>query len=368
MPAIDIVDSHVHLFPRTELQSLPFKEGHPLHGQYSIEEYLEAVNDLKRVSNQTLRGFIFIETDRKSPLDSEAGWDGALCEVDWIKRVVDGSPRSGEGHGPHHAHLCLGIVLWAPLPSGAKGMAGYVDAAKSRAGNTWQLVKGFRYLVQERPPGTMSSDRFIDSLRWMGRNDYAFDLGIDARSGGIWQLNEATEMIQRAHGGMAEKEKVVVVINHMCKPDMRSRDPDGRPDGENLRDWKHEVGRLASFPNVYMKISGGFSEMDALPPKVNQGPWNSSMRQELLQSTRRWADNWLKEVLTIFGPRRTMFGSDWPVVNVGGGGNEVSWMNWWSIAENFAKDNMSDEDQSYFWSGTAIRAYGLTPLSNIDQS
>lgn len=97
-------------------------------------------------------------------------------------------------------------------------MARYVDRAKSRAGSTWQLVKGFRYLVQDKPAGTMLSDGFIDSLRWMGRNGYAFDLGVDARSGGLWQLTEAVEMIERAHKAVAEEDKVAVVISMNSSP------------------------------------------------------------------------------------------------------------------------------------------------------
>ncbi|KAL9023842.1 MAG: hypothetical protein Q9196_006937 [Gyalolechia fulgens] len=363
MPALDIIDSHVHLYPRSEIQSLAWcSKGHPLHDQYSVEEYLEASNELTTISDQRLRGFVFIETDRESALEAEAGWEGPFREIDWIKRIADGTSRPGEGHGPQHAHLCLGIVLWAPLPSGSEVMSRYVDRAKDRAGSTWQLVKGFRYLVQDKPAGTMLSNGFIDALKWMGCNGYAFDLGVDARSGGLWQLSEAVEMMAKAHSGASDENRVVVVINHLCKPDMRSRDVNvnDNPADHIFRDWRHELARLASFSRVYMKVSGGFSEMDALPPGARQGPWDSSVRQELIGDVRRWAENWLKETLTIFGPRRVIFGSDWPVCNVGGGGNEVGWMNWWSVIEGFVQDNMSQDDQASFWSGNAAKAYGLS--------
>ena len=214
MSSHSVVDSHIHLYPRTELSSLAWcKEGHPLHGQYSIKEYLEATDDLCKASNQKLRGFVFVETDRKSSLESEVGWEEPLRELDWIKRIADGTPRTGEGHEPQHANLCLGIVLWAPLPLGSEAVSRYLGRAKDRAGSTWQLVKGLRYLVQNKPPGTMLSDKFIDALRWMGRNGLAFDLGVDVRSGGLWQLTEAIEMIRRAHQGLPEQEKVTVVTS-----------------------------------------------------------------------------------------------------------------------------------------------------------
>lgn len=213
-PSRMVVDSHVHLYPRAELQALAWcKEGHPLYGQHSVDEYLEATEDLDKVTPQKLRGFIFIETDRKSHVDDEAGWDEPLRELDWIRRVAEGKPRSGEGHEPQHAQLCLGVVLWAPLPSGADAMRRYVERARDRADSMWHLVKGFRYLVQDKPRGTMLKDDFIEALRWMGRNGFTFDLGVDASSGGLWQLSESVEMIRRAHNGSSEHEKVKIVIS-----------------------------------------------------------------------------------------------------------------------------------------------------------
>lgn len=99
--------------------------------------------------------------------------------------------------------------------------------------------------------------------------------------------------------------------------------------------------------------------MGALPASVDQGPWDSSLRQRLVQDARDWAEKWMKQLLITFGARRVMFGSDWPVCNVGGGDNEVSWMNWWSVVEGFVKDNLSEDDQAQLWSGNAIRAYCL---------
>ncbi|KAL8646147.1 MAG: hypothetical protein Q9226_006995 [Calogaya cf. arnoldii] len=356
---MDIVDSHIHLYPGAEVESLSWcTEGHPLRGQHSVEDYLEATKDLRTVSSHKLRSFIFIETDRRSHLETEAGWDEPLRELDWIGRIAEGRPRSGEGHTPQHAQMCLGIVLWAPIPSGVGAMQKYMTRIQHRAGNVLPLVKGFRYLVQDKPPGTMLSGNFIDSLRWMGQSGFAFDLGVDTRSGGIWQLKEAIKTIERAHDGLPNDRKVRVVINHMCKPDMRTRDDDGKPATEPFISWKTQIARIASFSNVYMKVSGGFSGMVPLPSEGEQGDWGSQARDDLVKRTRNWSGSWLGELLTVFGPRRTLFGSDWPVLNVGGGGNRVSWMNWWSVIDGFIKDSLSEEDQASFWSENALRAYG----------
>lgn len=220
MPAVEIIDSHVHLYPLSEVDTLAWcSKGHPLRGQHSVKQYLEAVKPLGGQSHFRFRGFIFVETDRKSHLDSEAGWDDPLKELDWVDRIVQGQPRPDEGHSPEHANLCYAVVLWAPVPLGAQAMSKYYDKIKHRAGNLCHLVKGFRYLVQDKPSGTMLTNGFVDSLRWMGENGFAFDLGIDVRSGGLWQLNEAYEMIRRAHAGVSEDKQVRIVISkefHAC--------------------------------------------------------------------------------------------------------------------------------------------------------
>lgn len=59
----------------------------------------------------------------------------------------------------------------------------------------------------------MLQPRFIEGLRWLGEQGYSFDLGVDQRSGGLWQLDEAIEMVHRAHNGLPEDKKVTVVIS-----------------------------------------------------------------------------------------------------------------------------------------------------------
>ncbi|KAL9615384.1 MAG: hypothetical protein Q9167_000212 [Letrouitia subvulpina] len=317
--------------------------------------------------NIRFRGFVFVETDRKSHLDSEAGWEGPLKELDWIDRIAQGRPRPSEDHSPDHAALCYAVVLWAPVPLGAQAMSKYYDKVKHQADNLCHLVKGFRYLVQEKPSGTMLTDDFVDALRWMGQNGFAFDLGVDVRSGGLWQLGEAYEMIRRAHDGVSEDKQVRIIINHMCKPDMRPKghyghDP-SKPEVLELDNWQSGMARLASFSNTYVKISGGFSEILPLPSHQQQKAMDFWSRAQLIQKAGDWIERWMVKVLLLFGPERIMFGSDWPICNIGGGGNEIAWMNWWWIVERFAKSYLSEESQVGFWSGNAMRVYGKKAFS-----
>jgi len=203
-----IIDSHIHLFPASELDTLTWcSPDHPLRAQHSVDDYLAATDNAPE-----LRGFVFVETDRKSHL-FYSGWKYPFQEVEWIARIANGEPLPGEGHGPGHARLCLGIVPWAPLPCGEDELEYYVQLVKDRAGASRDLIKGFRYLLQDELPGTMLRGRFIEGLKWLGRKKYTFDLGVDHRSGGIWQLDEAIEMISRAHEDEAEEDKVVIIVS-----------------------------------------------------------------------------------------------------------------------------------------------------------
>lgn len=137
-------------------------------------------------------------------------------EVDWLKRIALGTPKEGEGHTEEDKKLCLAIIPWAPLPSGEEGMVKYVKEVAKRSGDAFKKVKGFRYLVQDKPKGVMLEDKFIESLKWMGRKGFVFDLGVDQHSGGKWQLEEAIEMVNKAHEGVDASDRVTIVISRFA--------------------------------------------------------------------------------------------------------------------------------------------------------
>ena len=214
MPPHPVIDSHIHLYPLSELSSLawlprddPIK--HPLGSQHSVNEYVQAVNAAEK-SLEALKGFVFIETDRVS---SPTSWEEPLNEVSWLTRIATGQPLAGEGHTEEQKKLCLGIVPWAPIPEGPEALEKYVSMVKERTGDeVFKKVKGFRYLVQDQPRGTMVGEKFVEGVKWLGRHKFAFDLGVDARSGGLWQLEEASTMISRCMQ-VPEHERTVFVIS-----------------------------------------------------------------------------------------------------------------------------------------------------------
>ncbi|CVK89925.1 hypothetical protein FPRO06_05423 [Fusarium proliferatum] len=339
---LPIIDSHIHLYPAAETDSLAwYTPDGPLAGQHSLEEYREATS-----SAPSLLGFVFVETDRQNDVESGAvdgsGWEQPLAEVSWLKRVALGQPREGEGHSPEDAKLCLGIVPWAPLPSGPEVLERYLDRVKEVAGDAWPKIKGFRYLLQDKPHGTMLDDKFIEGVKLLGRRGFTFDVGIDQHRRGKKQLDEVIEFVDRVHDGVPEEEKVTLVLNHLCKPDFSIYNLTSDP---SFHAWRTAVYTLSKDSHVYMKLSGGFSEMpDSLR---NQDP------NHIFEATLAW----LGIVLATFGPSRIMFGSDWPVCTAN---TDNAWPRWRSIVERMCwMATLSDEERAMIFGGTAKKAYGL---------
>ncbi|KAJ6120397.1 hypothetical protein N7523_004677 [Penicillium sp. IBT 18751x] len=352
---IPIVDSHIHLFPASHLPTLAwYTPDSPLGAQHSVNEYRHAFSPLTTsATDKYLRGFIFLETDRISSTNENhpaRGWQYALDEVSFLTRIATGQPLPGEGHSPADKDLCLGIVPWAPVPGGRDVLMRYMSMARERTGpDVWKKVCGVRYLVQDKPAGVMLEDNFVDSLRWLGEQNIAFDLGVDARQGGLGQLREAVEMMRRVYNGVGE-DGVTIFINHLCKPNLRIGVDDIDTHEEYL-EWRKLIIEMASASKrTYMKLSGAFSE---LPPLDRESETDFD---DLVYHMKPWTD----VVFDVFGPERVMFGSDWPVCNVGGGGNDISWSRWRKVVEGILDRRGLTEDQKRgVWGEVAIRAYGI---------
>lgn len=143
------------------------------------------------------------------------GWKNVLDETAFFTRIATGKPKPGQGHSPSDARLCLGFIPWAPVPSGPAALEKYVSSSRKITGDeAWNKVKGFRYLLQESPQGTGLTQEFIDGLRWLGEHGLVFDLGLDMQEG-MWQLEEAIQMIKRAHADASSHQKVSIIVG-MC--------------------------------------------------------------------------------------------------------------------------------------------------------
>ncbi len=116
-----------------------------------------------------------------------------------------------------------------------------------------------------------------------------------------------------------------VVIDHGAKPDIA---------GGGLEPWRDAMRPLAERPGVYCKLSGLVTEAPAAWHVDDLRPYTETLFE-------------------LFGPERLMWGSDWPVVNLGGG-----YVAWWTATETLLT-GCSDTGRHAVLGGTAAAFYNL---------
>ncbi|KAL1645459.1 L-rhamnono-gamma-lactonase [Diplodia intermedia] len=374
-PPPRILDSHIHLWPHTSTNPAGhawMTPGGPLTKQHSLSDYFAATSTTSSPSSPspTVHGAVYIETDRtlsssssSPPPDILTRASQPLAELRWLRRLVAGTPAAGEGFAAGDGAVLWGAVPWLPADAGsADELRAYLAAAEEAAGpQAWARVVGWRFLLQgigeERALG-----RVLDGEGWarglrevLGPRGWCFDVGVDARGVGAWQVErvvEACERVNREGEGEGEGEAgpaVRFVLNHLCKPDMQQH-PATPAQHDEFSRWSAAIRRAARSPHTYMKLSGAFSEMGGDPDHL---PWTP---ERVLDRMRPWLD----VLFDAFPPERIMFGSDWPVCNVRGGAS--AWKSWVAAVEAILDAyGLTDEQRDRVWYGTAVEAYRLSP-------
>jgi len=205
----------------------------------------------------------FLPSDLENDL-AESGFHGCIAvqarqtleETRWLLELSAKSP------------FILGVVGWVDLQSPD------VRSELEKFAHNPRFV-GVRHIVQSEP-----DDRFLlrpDFLRGISvlqDFDLTYDILIYPR-----HLAVAAEFVARF-------ERQRFVLDHLAKPPIKSGD---------LGQWKAGIRRLASYANVFCKLSGLVTEAD----------WRNWKEEDLRPS--------LDAAFEYFGPTRLMIGSDWPV-------------------------------------------------------
>lgn len=343
MDSLDIIDSHIHLWPKETAN----EDGHtwmtpdmPLSKPHIPADYCKA----SMQDGSASLGAIYIETDVRyeSPTEDVATWaKGPLDEISFLRDIVEGR------YGEEYESLLQGFVPWAPVDQPTSVLMEYLRLAEERAGpTTWQRVKGFRFLLQfisdkNKFDNLVFSHDFISNLKLLGKRDFSFDIGVDQRSGGSWQLESMAEAMKLTHKDVSEDEKVIFNINHLCKPGFSK-------DRSNFARWCNAVEDMSRLSKTYMKLSGAFSE---LPGSIGGA-----------EEIAKYMEPWLSHIFKWFTPRRIMFGSDWPVCNLHGPTTDSSWIAWRDVVRSAMEDErygLRSRDKDRVWHQTARIAYRL---------
>jgi L-fuconolactonase len=118
----------------------------------------------------------------------------------------------------------------------------------------------------------------------------------------------------------------VFIVDHLAKPRVR----DGL-----VSPWRENMRELARRPHVYCKVSGLATEAD----------YTGWSEQQLL--------SYMDIVLETFGPKRVLFGSDWPVCLLA-----IGYGKWAEIVAKFA-GRLTEEEKERIWAQSAREAYQL---------
>lgn len=175
-------------------------------------------------------------------------------------------------------------------------------------------VVGFRRVLHVVDDGMSKTDGFRANLRRIGMAGKVFSMCFQAR-----QLPIALELARAC-------PDTSLVLDHCGVPDIA---------GDGLDPWREDISALAEMPNVTCKLSGimaycapGTASIETLQPYVDH-------------------------VLEAFGPKRMIWGSDWPVVNLAKGMPE------WIEVTSAILGKLSGDEADEIGHRTTERIFGL---------
>ncbi len=176
-------------------------------------------------------------------------------------------------------------------------------------------LKGIRDIAQDHPdPNYLAKPETIANVKKLGELGITFDLLTKTP-----ELAAAIKLVRAC-------PDVQFVMDHISKPYIAKRE---------LEPWRTLMSELATLPNVLCKVSG-------LVTEANWKNWE-------VENFKPYIDH----VIEIFTPQRLMFGSDWPVANLGGTYSQIV-----ELAESLTS-GLSPSEAEFFWHKTAAAAYGL---------
>jgi L-fuconolactonase len=265
--------------------------------------------------NRALDPQDWIDPEAMAPIarDFDASDLSAMLAATGLERavVVQSSNSLGES-----------IRLAQLDPSVVAGLVGWVDLTadvgpqleRIRRNATVQLV-GVRHLAHIDPdPEWLLRDDVALGLTVIESEGLCFDLVVRE-----WQLGQAVLLADR-HSGLR------FVVDHLGGPP---------PPGEDAKSWSSGLRELARRPNVVAKLSGLVS---GLAP----GSWGAEDLADRVTTA-----------LEAFGPDRLLYGSDWPLAELGGGAAA------WKSAVQTLLTALSDTERAQVFGGNAAEAYAL---------
>ena len=211
------------------------------------------------------------------------------------------------GHARRHDFI-KGVVGWVPLIDESVG------AELERLAGQPKL-KGVRHVLHDE-----------EDDNYMLREDFNRGVAMIKDFGLVYDILIFEKHLPQTIQFVDRHPDQVFVLDHIAKPRIQANE---------LAPWQSRIVELAHRPNVYCKVSGMATEAD-------YQDW-----------TPEQLEPYFDTVLSAFGPRRLMFGSDWPVCVVA-----VEYVRWAKLVRSWVSE-LPAADQERILGGTAVEAYKL---------
>jgi L-fuconolactonase len=203
------------------------------------------------------------------------------------------------------------------------GVVGWVDmAAKDAPARIAQLkaegmgyLKGIRPMIQD-----IADDRWVCSATL----DAAFQALIDCEL--TFDALVFPRHLQHLRRRLDRHPDLRVVIDHCAKPDIAA---------EAFDQWSTAMQSLVRESQALCKLSGLLTQLSPAQTREHVRPY-------------------AQQVLHSFGPKRVMWGSDWPVLT----GN-ADYATWFALARSMLAE-LPAPDAADVLGGNAVRFYSLT--------
>ncbi len=233
-----------------------------------------------------------------------AGIDGAVSvqarqtigETEWLLQFAEKYP------------FLKGVVGWVPLTSPSVEADIEKFAARKK-------LKAVRHVVQDE-----ADDRYLlradfnAGVSLLDKHGLAYDILIFAR-----HLPYAIQFVDR-------HPKQRFILDHIAKPGIR--------EGAVLP-WRDNLREIAKRPNLWCKVSGVVTEAD-------HKHWTEAQLRFYIDTA-----------IEAFGPKRIMFGSDWPVCL------SATTYNDWAELMRRATKTFSAAEKAMIFGGAAAEAYRI---------
>lgn len=237
-----------------------------------------------------------VVVDRMVFLECGAAPHQALDEARWVLEQAKQDPR------------IAAMVCHAPLEQG-DGVRGHLETLAAM-----EKVRGARRIYQDEADAAFClRPDFIAGVKALPDYGLSFDICIKHA-----QMQATIALADACPNTM-------MVLDHIGKPDIQA----GR-----MQPWADQIHDMAKRDNVLCKLSGVATEAGT--------GWTA----ETLRP-------YLEVALTAFGPKRLMFGGDWPVSTLA-----IRYPAWVEILDRLLGD-LSDDEQRQIYRNTAQKFYRL---------